>query len=202
MFRNGRTVSEETNEIFEQRKAAYQRQKPTTEERKKWNRRIARSCRKDYRQWVSRWTERIEKADKIGDVKEIYRGVKAVSGSKNAFCTTQSTKRKNVSLIQNPAELPTIWSEFLRGNFRSTDLERKRKKFDQLPKCEDESEKVTRAEFDSAVKKMKINKSTGLDGVPAEVWKNSRVANDKLFLFLERVWNKECVPTIWRSEYL
>ena len=35
----------------------------------------------------------------------------------------------------------------------------------------------------------------GADGIPAEVFKNSEVAKDILFAFLQKVWNKECVPT-------
>ena len=41
---------------------------------------------------------------------------------------------------------------------------------------------------------MKNGKATGKDGIPAEVFKKSVVAKDILFEFLQKVWNKECVP--------
>ena len=41
---------------------------------------------------------------------------------------------------------------------------------------------------------MKNGKATGDDGLPAEVFKNSQVAKDILFEFLQHVWDKECVP--------
>ena len=41
---------------------------------------------------------------------------------------------------------------------------------------------------------MKNGKATGADEIPAEVWKNSAVANGVLFEFLKKVWDKECVP--------
>ena len=41
---------------------------------------------------------------------------------------------------------------------------------------------------------MKRGKATGPDGIPAEVWQNSTVANNELFFFLRHVWEQECVP--------
>ena len=41
---------------------------------------------------------------------------------------------------------------------------------------------------------MKKGKATGPDGIPAEVWQQSKVAQQTLFLFLRRVWREECVP--------
>ena len=35
---------------------------------------------------------------------------------------------------------------------------------------------------------------TGPDGIPAEVWKGSAVANRELFFFLQHVWDQECIP--------
>ena len=41
---------------------------------------------------------------------------------------------------------------------------------------------------------MKKNKATGPDGIPAEVWQQSDVANNELYFFLRHVWEQECVP--------
>ena len=40
---------------------------------------------------------------------------------------------------------------------------------------------------------MKNNKTTGQDGIPAEVWKHSKVVKEELFTFLQQVWRKETV---------
>ena len=37
---------------------------------------------------------------------------------------------------------------------------------------------------------MKNGKATGVDGIPAEVFKNSAVANEILYQFLRKVWDK------------
>ena len=67
------------------------------------------------------------------------------------------------------------------------------REFQQLPE-NDGNDKLTREEFEGAVQHMKNGKATGADGIPAEVYKNSEVAKNVLFEFLQKVWNKECVP--------
>ena len=37
-------------------------------------------------------------------------------------------------------------------------------------------------------------KTTLLFGIPAEVWQNSKIANELLFRFLKKIWSKEEVP--------
>ena len=61
-------MSEDTKKLHEQRKQAHARKKPNKEERKKSNRKISRSCRSDYRKWVIRWTEEIEKEERRGNL--------------------------------------------------------------------------------------------------------------------------------------
>ena len=41
---------------------------------------------------------------------------------------------------------------------------------------------------------MKRHKAVGPDGIPAEVWQNSELAQNELFFFLKNVWDLECVP--------
>ena len=51
--RNGRVMSQETKDLHEQRRKTFSKKKPTKQERKHWNKKISRNCRKDYRKWVS-----------------------------------------------------------------------------------------------------------------------------------------------------
>ena len=80
--KNGRVMSQETKALHEQRRRAYSKKKLTKEERKNWNKKISRHCRKDYRKWVTAWTEKIEKEFRAGNAKAIYAGVKALCGTK------------------------------------------------------------------------------------------------------------------------
>ena len=96
--------------------------------------------------------------------------------------------------IASPEELANVWENFLQKKFSPTDLERQREEYAKLPDCNEE-DKLRRKEFDEAVAHMQNGKATGADGVPAEVYKNSKVANELLFKFLQKVWDKEHVPT-------
>ena len=97
--------------------------------------------------------------------------------------------------LKSPSELANTWNRFLGSKFAQTDLERMRKEYEELPdRGSEEDAMMTREEFNMAVKKMKKNKATGMDGVPAEVWQCSAVANEKLFQFLQAIWTKEEVP--------
>ena len=86
-----------------------------------------------------------------------------------------------------------MWHDFLSKKFSATELEQLRAEFEALPES-NEDEKLTREEFEAAVKSMKNNKAPGVDAIPSEVWKNSEAAKDELFKFMSEVWNKERVP--------
>ena len=51
--RNGRVMSQETKDLHEQRRREFSKGKPTKQARKRWNKKIFRNCRKDYRKCVT-----------------------------------------------------------------------------------------------------------------------------------------------------
>ena len=132
-------------------------------------------------------------ANKKGDTKEIYRGVKAISGTKKPFVTKQPTLNKKGKRISDPEELANVWTEFLAEKFSPTKLESLRAELEELQGCAEPGSELNREEFDAAVKCMKNGKAAGKDGIPAEVWKNSQAAGETLFQFLRVVWDKEVV---------
>ena len=96
--------------------------------------------------------------------------------------------------INGPQELDDVWWEFLAEKFAPTDKERLRDEFDKLPENEDVEQELTKKEFEDVVQRMRKAKATGPDNIPAEVWQNSKVAQEALFEFLQQVWKKEQVP--------
>ena len=79
--------------------------------------------------------------------------------------------------------------------FEPTDSEKIRAEYDALPDRAGNEGELNRAEYDEVVKKMKKCKPTGIDGIPAEVWQNSKIANELLFRFLKKIWTKEEVSS-------
>ena len=62
--------------------------------------------------------------------------------------------------MKTPVELANVWSQFLGRKFATTDLECIRAEYETLPARKDGEGDLTRAEFDSSVKKMKAQKTT------------------------------------------
>jgi len=131
--KNGRVMSDKTKELHEKRRREFSKKEPTPQERKRWNRRIARQCRKDYRTWVTQWTETIEKEFRAGNAKAIYAGVKSLCGTKQSFATKQPTLNSQGGRIDNPEELASVWKQFLEKKFSPTELEKLRDEFEELP---------------------------------------------------------------------
>ena len=70
-----------------------------------------------------------------------------------------------------------MWKEFLGTKFAETERERLRENCEALSECDDPEAMLTREAFNNAVKSMKNGKAVavGVDNIPAEVWKNSKV---------------------------
>ena len=62
-------------------------------------------------------------------------------------------------------------------------MERMRKEFLALPKSD--RGRLKRKEFDEAVEGMNNSKAVGIDEIPEQVWKNSKVVKETLFEFLQ-----------------
>ena len=134
-----------------------------------------------------------KEAQELGGKKEQeLGGEKAQELADEKKKNTPGVKKKEtpeLERINSPEELGEVWQDFLGKKFSATELEALRKEFEELPECQGRDQ-LTREEFDAAVKAMKNNKATGQDGIPAEVWKHSKVAKDELFTFLQQVWCK------------
>ena len=102
---------------------------------------------------------------------------------------SRPSSRKAGKRIDSPQELADIWKEFLGTKFSATTREHLRAEFEDLPEKSDPDEMLTRQEYDDAVDsmKMQMQKAPGMDKIPAEVWKNSKVARDSLFCFLQKI---------------
>ena len=192
---NGRTVSEKTKRLYDLRVRDFASGRNITKsDRAAWNKTLSKAAMNDYKQWVENIVEEIEIADKRGDTRAVHQGARALSGRTTNFQSPQPTKKRNGEMIQSAEELGELWQNFLAGKFAATELEAAREEWKPLEQGKDDSDTLTYKEFQKAVKHMKKNKSTGPDGIPAEVWKGSSLANKELFFFLQHVWEQECIP--------
>ena len=193
---NGREVSAETRRLYDLRVRDFASgRKITKSDRDAWNRTLNKAAKKDWDRWVEKRVEEMEVADERGNIKAIHEGARALAGKTKHPPSPQPTRKANGKgeMIQTSEELGELWRQFLAGKFSATELEAAREEWEPLPPPEKE-DSLTFEEFQRAIKHMKKGKATGPDGIPAEVWKGSALANNELFFFLQHVWDKECVP--------
>ena len=193
---NGRTMSNKTRELYQQRIRDYNSgRKVTKSDRAAWAKVLKEAGLEDYKAWVQRWVVEIEKVDNRGDSKEIYKGVKALAGTTHNSFSAQPSIKENGDMITSAEELGDLWQKFLANKFSATELEAAREEFPDLgAQGVVDQDGLTQEEFLQAVKRMKKGKATGPDGIPAEVWKHSQLAKEELYFFLRGLWQAEEVP--------
>ena len=104
------------------------------------------------------------------------------------------SKDESGSLLKAADEVAAVWERFLGKKFAATVEEGNRPAMTDIPADRDEGDRLTREEFDAAVKKMSNSKAVGPDGVPAEVFKYNTKVRDILFLIVQHIWDHEELP--------
>ena len=132
----------------------------------------------------------MEEADSKGNTRKIFNLVNKLSNKPKKPPTNLNTDA-NGALLRSPEDTATAWEEFLSRKFSTTPEESQRPPLTPLPKT---SDPITRAEFDTAIKHLKIGKAPGPDGVPAIVFKRCPLIRDELFQLLNFMWEEEVVP--------
>ena len=188
-----RDVSARTRRLFDV-KANTRKCKHTTHEYSAIQDKIRESSLQDFRDWVRRNVEDMERANDRGDVKRIY-------ALHNHLAATPKPPPRNLvtnasgALIKSSTELAAVWADFLQRKFESTDdAESNRPPMADIPTERYAEDDLQRDEFDVAVSTIPDRKAVGPDGVPAEAFKYSKAAKDALFDIMKRIWDEEKVP--------
>ena len=160
---------------------------------------IVSSSLQDYQDWVDEWADVIKTANDIGDTKGIYRAVKMLEAKherppKNLLKTSPQTHTVTCWL-GSAQDVAAVWEKFLANKFSATVKEREeRPDMEELP-CTAGTGALTDQEFDKGLAKMKANKASGPDQIPAELYKRSKLCNDLLRETLKKIWLTKEVPT-------
>ena len=185
-----RKVSARTKRLYKIKKAMQSKRNASKKDLDKMQRRIKESCTQDFRDWVSRTVIEMEKADAKGDTRKVFNLVNRLS-NKPKRPPVNLTSDKNGKLLRSPEDTAKTWGNFLSEKFAATPEEHLRP---DLPPLEKTWDPLTRAEFDTAIKRLKTGKATGPDNIPAAVFKHCPLINDELFRLLRFMWDEEVVP--------
>ena len=189
-----REVSQRTKDLFAKRVKLGRKKSVSEGEFKAVQRDIKDSTLADFKQWVDKWVQDMDEANKVGDTKRVWKGVRVLSGKVNTKPPINLTQKNDGSSIDNPEMLVKVWFKFLRDKFAATQREREdRPEWSQLPP-RDPTNVITDAEFKAALGTMKKGKAVGPDKIPIEVFKASELAREMLLDLLQRIWKEEKVP--------
>jgi len=158
------------------------------------------SARADKQRWIEEQCKTIQNSFDAGKVREAYKTIKQVKRKYQP--RTSSIKDKNGKLLTEKEDVLARWGEYC-SELYSDDQKQDTQiliELDQIsPEADEEVDKpILMVEVEAAIRKLKNNKSPGIDGIPAELIKNGGQA---LLQALHRlcciVWAKEQIPLQW-----
>ena len=149
---------------------------------------IYRSCRDDYRSYVDSILCQIEKAERIGNSREVKRLTKLFTKQHNS--TVMPSKNHAGEPITSTEEKLKCWNEFLSKKFASPASDANRN-IEQTVSNEDF---LTDNELDDALSGMKNCKAPGWDDIPVELYQNSASARVELYRIIRLIYDTEIVP--------
>ena len=191
--RNGKhawNTSARTLSLLKQREEIWDRL--NDDQRKQLKRAISRSARNDYRDYVANILTDIEKEDRIGNCKEVFRLTKSLSNKRKGNQFVQPSVDIHGNEIETTEQQLDAWAEFLEPKFAARANE---PIIDLSDNAEIAEPSITLDEVKICVQKLKSGKAHGPDQTPIEQFKSSDSATYELFHLLSSIFETETIPT-------
>ena len=185
-----RLVSEQTRELIANR--ARKSHNLLTTERQEMNRQINRSCRNDYRSYISNVIRDISIAADTGNMREVSRLTKSISSNQKSSCIMPS-KASNGKPFTSTDQLLDAWKNFLGSKFECSDRPGAIYNPDINDNWPNEDD-LTWEEFDECVSALRCGKAPGWDGTPIEAYISSDAAKQELYELVCLMWKTEIIP--------
>ena len=159
---------------------------------------LQRRVRQLKNDWWRRQAEEIQDMHDKHDVRGMFQSIKKVCGP--TVKANQAVKDLDGNVLVKPEAILKRWTEHfqtLLNQFSEID-EKVLDNIPQRPVDESMANHPTREEFDQALRRLKNNKATGEDGIPAEVLKHGGETMKKLLhQIICQIWRKQEVPQQW-----
>ena len=198
--------STETKKLLEER-GKVKRKDPTSDvnrsEYSRLNKQVKKQCKIDDNKWAGRVADELEVAASRGQQREVWQKIKILSKRRTNPC--KAVKDLSGKPIAEPAAQRLRWQEHfsdLLNNSPSDELDltdldsfEKEPSFDYLS---EEDGPPTMFEIESALKRLKNNKSPGVDNISNEQLKYGMEGlKDQLYVIFGKVWEEEAIPGDW-----
>lgn len=190
--------------VLEERKQARLRflNKPTEENKKKneaARKKAKQVCRQEKRKYINEELNTIEEKYKNKEIRNFYQGAKKLReiGQK----VPAYLKNKNGDLIGSTKEKLNRWVEYFDEVLNIGNYEEQTREQEEFHNNGQEViEEPTDQEIEEECKKLKNNKSSGENGIPAEVLKYvGGSLKKRISTLIKRIWHEERMPQQWRN---
>ena len=189
-------ITPETLEVVDKKRLAHQRK--DLETFKSLKKLCRRKLRQDKNYWLARECAKIDELDWLQNSKAFFeqiRSVKRKSLSPNQVCM----KDEQGHLISNPIEVLSRWKRYGETLFKKPPEERSLTRIEY----EEREPPPLLEEVEDAISRLRNNKASGVDGIPAELIKHSGGAGAIVLLKLViRIWETCVWPVDWRTQEL
>ena len=189
-------ITPETLELVDKKRLAHQRK--DTETLKRLKKECRRKRRKDKNDWLARECEKIDELDWLQNSKAFFDQIKRV---KKKSCSPEQVciRDEHGNLVSNSTEVHVLsrWKRYGESLFSKPAGERPLTRVDY----EESEPPLLLAEVEDAISRLKNNKVSGVDGIPAELIKHSgRLGAMMLHKLVSRIWETCVWPDDWRTQ--
>lgn len=145
------------------------------------------------------WVEKAEDLQRMAacnDTKGFYNGLKEIYGPRTSAIAPMKNKEET-TLITDKDEIIQRWKEHFQDllNVQGGNDQTVLNRLIPSPTMGELDTEITMEELEKALKSMSAEKATGLDGLPAEVYKHSgQEVKEKLLELIKECWRMEKVP--------
>jgi hypothetical protein len=151
---------------------------PTEEGQQKYkqlNNELRRETDKAREEWWKEECEDLEKMDRMGRSDMLYNRVRKLTGQKNSGNSCRVIKDKDGDLLTEMDNIKNRWKEYVEMLYDSEGKPRE-ENINLEKECDVENDnngpELLESEIRAAIKELKNKKAEGVDGIPAEFWKN------------------------------
>lgn len=159
---------------------------------------VKKLVRKDKRQFYNNIASEAESAAVRGNSRAVYSAIRQLSGEK--MRTVSQIKDSSGRPLATTDEQLQRWKEFFEfpiappNNLVPIDA-----RLRQNPRRDIQTTAPRREEVASAIAKLKNNKSSGLDNLPAELFKYTPALSDYIWPIINEAWSAGIVPLDWKE---
>ena len=190
-------ISSRTLEIVEKRNRNRNRQ---SYEYKELNKQVKKSARTDKNCWIQERCKLIQNNFGSGKSREAYKLVKQIKG--NSASQIRAVKDKNGKTLTDDKDIMDRWAEYIKELYTDTNQYGDRILADlqarTVKEMQETDDSILKREVEKAIKKLKNEKSCGVDGIPAELIKaGGENVVARVWKLCNEIWRTEKWPEEW-----